>query len=58
MKVDCDLIDYDYIDYIKKQWGNKNLKYIVLSSRISFYNFRVDSPPMDVYVLQTEEIIG
>lgn len=42
MEVDHDLIDYDYIDYIKKQWSDNNLKYIVMGSCISFYNFRVD----------------
>ncbi|CAL9006946.1 unnamed protein product [Prunus brigantina] len=42
MEVDRDLIDYDYIDYIKNQWSDNNLKYIVMGSRISFYNFRVD----------------
>ncbi|KAL6290104.1 hypothetical protein ACE6H2_007614 [Prunus campanulata] len=42
MEVDRDLIDYDYIDYIKKQWSDNNLKYIVMGSCISFYNFRVD----------------
>ncbi|CAL8122213.1 unnamed protein product [Prunus armeniaca] len=42
MEVDRDLIDYDYIDYIKKQWSDNNLTYIVMGSCISFYNFRVD----------------
>ncbi|CAB4300190.1 unnamed protein product [Prunus armeniaca] len=42
MEVDRDLIDYNYIDYIKKQWSDNNLKYIVMGSCISFYNFHVD----------------
>ncbi|CAL8122233.1 unnamed protein product [Prunus armeniaca] len=42
MEVDRDLIDYNYIDYIKKEWSDNNLKYIVMGSCISFYNFHVD----------------
>ncbi|KAI5330034.1 hypothetical protein L3X38_029431 [Prunus dulcis] len=42
MEVDRDLIDDDYIVYIKKQWCNNKSKDIVLGSRINFYNFHID----------------